>query len=213
MKRILTTIVSVALCVGVSAPALAHSDGELAEWMTAWERRDETALSVPEIPEGEIFGAIADDLWMDLLIDMRERHPCREVLGQRCAVRQASADSSDQVAWVDPVRQSWGGNVEEWRPLVAGFFPADMVETAMCIMRFESGGNPNAKNRSSTAAGLFQFLKSTWDNMVPRDVTGGSYSSGQVFVPEANVRSAAWLAINVGWSQWSPYKRGECRGL
>ena len=110
-----------------------------------------------------------------------------------------------------PRRVNWGGTVEEWRPLVAGHFAADKVETAMCLIHYESKGNPNAKNPTSTAAGLFQFLRSTWDNMVPSSVTGGSYGSGQVYQPEANVRAAAWLQNAEGWSQWSPYNRGLCR--
>jgi hypothetical protein len=115
-----------------------------------------------------------------------------------------------------PQRINWGGTVEEWRPLVAGHFSADKVETAMCLIHYETGGtgDPNIKNRQgSSAAGLFQFLKSTWDNVVPRSVTGGSYSSGQVYQPEANVRAAAWLQGAAGWGQWSPWGRGLCRGL
>ena len=106
-----------------------------------------------------------------------------------------------------------GSNVEQWRPLVATYFAAELVPTAMCIMAAESGGNPEARNPRSTAAGLFQFLKGTWDSMVPASVTGGSYSSGQVFNPEANVRAAAWLQAAAGWSQWSPWNRGAGRGL
>ncbi len=113
-----------------------------------------------------------------------------------------------------PQRINWGETVEEWRPLVAGHFSPDKVETAMCLIHYESGGDPNIRNRQgSTAAGLFQFLRSTWDNVVPRSVTGGSYSSGQVYQPEANVRSAAWLQKAAGWGQWSPFNRGLCRGL
>jgi soluble lytic murein transglycosylase-like protein len=34
-----------------------------------------------------------------------------------------------------------------------------------CIIQHESGGNPRAINRSSGAAGLFQFLPSTWHSL------------------------------------------------
>ena len=105
-----------------------------------------------------------------------------------------------------------GGGVEQWRPLVLTYFGSDRANTAMCLMSYESGGNPNAKNPSSTAAGLFQFLKGTW-NSVPNAVTGGTYESGQVFLPEPNIRAAAWLQTNSGWSQWSPWNAGKCRGL
>jgi Transglycosylase SLT domain len=106
---------------------------------------------------------------------------------------------------------AWSGSVEQWRPLVATHFAAAKVDTAMCLMGYESKGNPDAKNSKSSAAGLFQFLKGTWDS-VPLSVTGGSYDSGRVYNPEANIRSAAWLQNAAGWSQWSPYNRGLCRG-
>ncbi len=110
-------------------------------------------------------------------------------------------------------RTSWAAGVEQWRPLVSAYF-GDRVETAMCLIHFETGGtgNPNAKNTESTAAGLFQFLRRTWDG-VPLAVTGGTYSSGQPYNPEANIRSAAWLQSAYGWGQWSPYNRGLCHGL
>lgn len=98
-----------------------------------------------------------------------------------------------------------GADVEQWRSLVESYFSD--VPTAMCVMANESGGNPNAKNAHSTAAGLFQFLRSTWDDIVPSSVTGGSYSSGQVYDPEANVRAAAWLQEHLGWTQWSAYRK------
>lgn len=105
-----------------------------------------------------------------------------------------------------------GSDVERWRPLVAQYFAPDKVETALCIMSYESGGNPDAKNPKSSAAGLFQFLKSTWDS-VPLSVTGGTYSSGQVYVIESTIKAAAWLQLDSGWTQWSPYNRGLCHGL
>ena len=106
--------------------------------------------------------------------------------------------------------RSPGGNVEQWRPLVAAYFPAGEVDRALCIMGHESRGDPNAKNPRSTAAGLFQFLRSTW-NSVPLSVSGGSYQSGQVYQAEPNIRAAAWLQARSGWTQWSPYNGGECR--
>ena len=123
---------------------------------------------------------------LDELTDMQARHPRWGVpLPTRTTAR------------------SKGPGVEAWRPLVASYFNASDVDHALCIIAHESKGNPDAKNPRSSAAGLFQFLRSTWDNMVPRSVTGGSYDSGQVYKPEPNTRAAAWLAYNVGWGQWT----------
>lgn len=108
------------------------------------------------------------------------------------------------------VYQGMGADVEQWRGLVAAYFPASEVDRALCVMAGESGGNPFAKNPSSTAAGLFQFLKSTWDDMVPGSISQGSYSSGAVYDPVYNIAAAAWLQGAIGWSQWSWYNRGNC---
>ena len=164
----------------LALPAQAHSRDELDLWVEEWVEQVDESLS-PDL--------------IDSYLDMFERH----------------------LHYFDPQpfvsqRVDWGGTVEEWRPLVARHFVADKVETAMCLIYFETGGtgDPNSKNPRSTAAGLFQFLRRTWDS-VPLSVTGGSYASGQVYQPEANVRSAAWLQNRYGWGQWSPYNAGLCR--
>lgn len=157
----------------------------------------------------------ATEVYRLILEDMRERHPCRRVMdtwSEACEVAAPVPPSTGPSlpAVAPSVDRGMGAGVEQWRSLVTAYFPADQVERALCIMSHESGGNPGAANPSSTAAGLFQFLRSTWDSMVPGDVTGGSYDSGQVYNGEANVRSAAWLMAAEGWSQWSPYNRGLC---
>ncbi len=142
---------------------------------------------------------------------------------------QVTACEAEWVEWWDDHKTTWeahtpqprrsshaylgmGEGVEQWRSLTLAYFGPDRVNTAMCLMAFESGGNPDAKNPNSTAAGLFQFLKRTWDS-VPNEVTGGTYSSGQVYEAEPNIRAAAWLQQAAGWSQWSPWNAGKCRGL
>lgn len=94
--------------------------------------------------------------------------------------------------------------VERWRPLVADHFPTSEVDTAMCIIRHESGGDPRADNPRSTASGLFQILGSLW---------GPHYgvSTADLYEPQTNVRLASDIWENYGWRAWSPYKRGSCR--
>lgn len=120
-------------------------------------------------------------------------------------LQSASASSSKPKPTGDT---GMGSNVEQWRDLVTQYFPGE-VEMALCVIAGESGGNPNAQNPRSSAAGLWQFLRSTWDKMVPRDVTGGSYDSGAVLDPVAATRAAAWLRHAAGWSQWNAAAR--CR--
>jgi len=94
--------------------------------------------------------------------------------------------------------------VEQWRGLVEAYFPSNRVEEALRIIDCESNGDPNALNPYSGAAGLFQFLPSTWESTSPNAGFGGA----SVFDPEANIGSAAWLANRyqqLGYYYWHPW--------
>jgi hypothetical protein len=93
------------------------------------------------------------------------------------------------------------GSVEQWRSLVSQFFPANRVEEALRIIDCESNGNPGAVNPYSGAAGLFQFLPSTWATTAP----SAGYAGASALDPEANIATAAWLANRyqeLGYSYW-----------
>ena len=92
-------------------------------------------------------------------------------------------------------------NVDRWRPLVAVHFPGDWVDWGLSIIACESRGNPNAENRRSSAAGLFQFVRATWDR-VAAETGSPSYAEGGPFQPYWNVRNAAWLLEHGGPSHW-----------
>lgn len=91
--------------------------------------------------------------------------------------------------------------VERWRSLVEQFFPSNRVEEALRIIDCESNGDPEAVNPYSGAAGLFQFLPSTWATTSPK----AGYEGASPFDPEANIATAAWLAnryLELGYSYW-----------
>jgi len=89
-----------------------------------------------------------------------------------------------------------GSDVEQWRELVAAYFPADQVDHALTIMACESGGNAGAKNPTSSARGLFQILASLW---APN--FGVTYEA--LYDPETNVRLARRIWDQSGWGAWS----------
>ena len=74
-----------------------------------------------------------------------------------------------------------------------------------CIIGGESGWDPSQQNRYSRAAGLAQFLPSTWAT-TPQGQQGMS-----PFDPLANIDAAIWLAQTKGWTQWQVYLQGRCR--
>lgn len=94
--------------------------------------------------------------------------------------------------------------VEQWRSLIAAYFPADMVEPALRIIQCESLGDPDAYNPYSGASGLFQLLPGTWAVIAPK----AGFSGVSVFDPEANTGAAAWLTAyyeSLGRDPWTPW--------
>jgi soluble lytic murein transglycosylase-like protein len=85
-----------------------------------------------------------------------------------------------------------GSDVEQWRGLVAAYFPGE-VDLALCVMAGESGGNPSALNPSG-AAGLFQIMPFWWNKY-----------GGDRFDPETNVAMARLIRDAQGWSAWNVY--------
>lgn len=69
--------------------------------------------------------------------------------------------------------------------LAAIAYPAFSTERAWAIIRHESQGNPNAKNKSSTASGLYQFLTSTWAST--------PYRHESIWSPLAASLAAGWM--------------------
>ncbi len=77
-----------------------------------------------------------------------------------------------------------------WAPLGSG-----TAQWAVRLAQCESGLNPYAVNRYSGAAGLFQFLATTW--------AGTPWRGQSPFDASANAQAAAWLYSKYGPGQWS----------
>lgn len=104
-----------------------------------------------------------------------------------------------------PSPSTFPAAIEQWRGLVAAFFDPARVDHALSVMECETDpdGDPNSDNPTSSAAGLFQFLESTW-NRVAVPLGYGAYHTGAVYDPTANVHAAAVLSEGGwNWSQWS----------
>ena len=91
--------------------------------------------------------------------------------------------------------------VERWRSLVAAHFPASGVDWGLQIIACESQGDPLADNPRSSAAGLFQFLRGTWD-WVSAETGAPAYDEGGPYAAYWNVRNAAWLFEHGGPRHW-----------
>ena len=70
------------------------------------------------------------------------------------------------------------------------------------IIKAESGGNPNAKNKNSTASGCSQFIKSTWEGTLKQ--MGREYISP--FDARTNVEVMAFKISRGGIGAWNASK-------
>ncbi|GIU91657.1 MAG: hypothetical protein KatS3mg011_0563 [Acidimicrobiia bacterium] len=100
-----------------------------------------------------------------------------------------------------------GPATERWRPIVETHFASDLVEDALVIMECESGGDPEAVNPYSGAAGLYQFLPATW---AVASVKAG-VGDRSVFDGEANIIAASWLAEYYRQRGYDPWLPWTCR--
>lgn len=105
--------------------------------------------------------------------------------------RQLEAKQSVVLAKAKPPQRFYKAGVEQWRSLVAKYFPANQVEYALQIMSCESGGNPSAVSQTNDH-GLFQIHNGL-----------ANYGSS-IYDPEYNIRLAyqSYYAPR-GWSPWS----------
>ena len=176
----------------ITGVAQAHTTEEIEQWETDWNERLEEAIPIGGLSLG------AMDQILVLLEERRDfesRHRC---YFETCVVRTRSSNEGSGTF------RGIGDNVEQWRSLVSAYFAPGDVDRALCLMHYESGGNPNAKNPRSSARGLMQILASLW---APH--FGVSYED--LYDPATNISIAAQIKASQGWTAWSPYNRGLCR--
>ena len=91
----------------------------------------------------------------------------------------------------------------ELRALVKAHFRSEWVDEALAVAWCESRYVPTAANPRSSARGLWQFLRGTW-NRVSGYTGAPSYDSGGVFDP-------TWQAVNASWLVEDYTRRGLWR--
>lgn len=178
---------SLVLAVALVAPIHGHNQQEYDDWLLNWEIQyhADSPFAYEMLQEK---------------YDFLKRHPNGPTV-------EVHKDSGGQSLSLQSSTDRGMGNgttdVEQWRPLVAGHFPPEQLENALCAIKWESGGNPNAKNPTSNARGLFQVMSSTWDEQF-----GFTYE--EFFSPEKNTYAAAWIWSHYGWSHWSGRTQRKC---
>lgn len=79
------------------------------------------------------------------------------------------------------------------------------TQTALCIARRESEFDPKAKNKGSSAGGVFQFVDETWLETAGR--MGKDWTLDDKFSEEKNIEAAMWKMKREGYSAWVTSKK------
>ncbi len=86
---------------------------------------------------------------------------------------------------------------------MSAWWPADLVDFALCLIRYESQGKPGALNASG-AAGLFQIMPGWWNGELPAKYRGDRFD------PVTNSRAAYYIYDSQGRRAWSVVASGKC---
>lgn len=171
--------VALTAALTVGPMPFAHSAPQLEVWEADWHRRVTAWGLSPFDPSPGLMAELAD---------MKFRHHPQ-------VIQVPVVGPAFDVAIAAPASPG----IEQWRPLVAEFFPPDLVALALKVMDCESGGDPAAFNPSG-ASGLFQHMPRYWSARSSAAGWGGA----DIFDPRANVAVAAHLATTDGWWHWNP---------
>ncbi len=177
----LAALLAAAAALFAAVPARAHNTAELDVWQAEWTLSADTALTAALIAE-----------WAD----MADRHRTHFYPPPPTTTRSRGGHMGNGTS-----------DVTRWEPLVAAHFPASQVAKALCVIAGESGGNPTIDNQQgSSAAGLWQFLRTTWDRIAARR-GGPTYAEGGPYDPILATDYAHDLWERSGWSQWNAAAR------
>jgi hypothetical protein len=128
---------------------------------------------------------------LDHISSTATHHPPRAQAN--AATRPESLDAELNTNFVLTVAKTNDSSVTGMINSTFGSYASQALRVARC----ESGLNPSATNSSSGAAGVFQFLASTW--------AGTSYARYSRYNAWANIQAAHQVFVRDGysWREWS----------
>jgi hypothetical protein len=155
-------------------------------------------------------GALGEELrrkrqWLEAtasdLVEKLRRQQALLARGVEQTASEASVDATPTRTLPDPGVPSEALGREVVIELIRDRFAplgSDTTGVALCVAEAESRYDPLAVNPSTGAAGVFQFLPSTWESLSELAGWGGA----SVFEARANVAVAAWTVARYGWHPW-----------
>jgi len=206
MLRLVLSAGVVGLCSTVAPARAAAWDGPAGSppgWQPYWVQTVESVDVFAHADSDDTFGRAAANLYFRVDAPVQNGrlwvyNPAVEGWAwlPRTSTRVVAAPTLDQV------QASW--RALDPRDYLYQQAP-DLAPRLDCIIAGESAWDPAQQNPRSKAAGLAQFLPSTWATTPP------GQSGESPFDPLANIDAAIWLARTKGWTQWQVYVLGHCR--
>ena len=205
-ERIITLVLSLTLGCGQEIeseyedPDIAEPFGQVSE--------PTPSPTIPEEPQGNAEQGTLPEAPQGTLPEPPALHPQAEPTTPDQPVAQATRvnclDDTKPYADGDYSCFDWRTHrAEAWRPLLEKYFEPEDMAWAIKVMNCESHGNPNAENKRSGAAGLFQHLQKYW----PKRAKNAGFPGVSPFDPEANIAATARLYSFQGGDPWS------CKGF
>ncbi|HEY7202361.1 MAG TPA: transglycosylase SLT domain-containing protein [Candidatus Dormibacteraeota bacterium] len=182
------------------------SVAEVADHSTALAARTDARRAAQEAAEAAAAAAAAQKAAEEAAAQKAAQEAAAQKAAQEAAAQKAAQEAAAQRAAQEAAARAAAQQAAAQRAAASGSIPAIItaafsplgsgaVTWALRVAKCESGYNPNAVNASSGAAGLFQFMRSTW--------AGTPYAGSSIFDPVANARAAAWLYVHGGPGNWS----------
>lgn len=209
-KAVMITVLSVAtlivtLAAGPAASTTPSPSRPASATLTA--RSEHEATRVIPAPDDS-----RDAILYRLSVEQRHRAWLRDVRHQAwvrslAAYRAKLAAQEQATRAIAGVANSSGGYSDNYPPgavhdLVVSIFSSvagpSQVPTAVCVAYRESHFDPYAHNASSSAAGVFQWMASSWAVYSARYGYGGA----SVYSAVANISVAAHAVADGGWGPW-----------
>jgi Transglycosylase SLT domain len=130
----------------------------------------------------------------------RQREPIRRA-AEKTAPDASVGEVPGTTALPDPISPSPPARRAVVSKLIRDSFASlgsRATQVALCVAQAESGSDPLIVNPVTGAAGVFQFLPSTWESL--SELAG--WGTASVFDARANVGVAAWTVARYGWHPW-----------
>jgi hypothetical protein len=142
------------------------------------------------------------------LVEKLEQQEALREQAQESTLDASTSDDSPGSSPPSPPAPTLAPPREVVKALVRDLFASlgsKTTDVALCVAERESNFDPLAVNPTTGAAGVFQFIPSTWASLSELAGRGGA----SVFDARSNIAVAAWTVAHYGWHPWRS-AAGDC---